>query len=93
MNIYTGKTMTVECNDGYHIPISQVQAVTVECSNGIWSGPFQCSKIRCPTLNHLMTYDLNIQDYTSLSVYTTGTKANVTCMSGYYYRGHETTHL
>ncbi len=38
MNIFTGNTMTVECNDGYQIPISQVQAATVKCSNGICKG-------------------------------------------------------
>lgn len=92
----SGSEFSVVCNKGYRIPFINKDATTVKCSNGTWSGPFQCSKLTCPSLNALSESlsQFIISGAGSLPLQIEpGFTTNITCLSGFFFRGKVTTQL
>ena len=91
---HSGNKLSVVCNEGYQIPFINKKSTNVKCDNGIWNGPFQCSKIICPELKPFSEKRfIDIYNYNIPAQVVPGFTTNFTCMPGYFYRGKETTEL
>ena len=84
----SGKTLTVKCNDGYQIGDVKSAATSLTCTNGAWSGSFQCVPIQCPQLPKFEYQDgNNIIDYSNIMVPVPGDTAFIQCYPETFYSG------
>lgn len=83
----SGKILKVTCNDGYHVSDVKMTSTSVTCSNGAWSGSFQCVRIQCPQLPRFQFHeDTNVFDYSDIMTPVPGDTAFITCIRGTFYQ-------
>ena len=87
--IRSGKSLTVNCNEGYYVPDVKSAMTSVYCDEqGVWSGAFQCVRVECPQLPRFQFAGItNVFDYSNIIVPSPGDIAFIECLHGTFYNG------